>query len=439
MPLDVTRLATHQAEFESEFTALLRWEQRENSDIVAKTQKIIDSVRTEGDAALVRFTCEFDRRSIQAASELPIDQAALAAAWQRLPTTDRDNLQVAAARIEAYHRKQQIAEPEFTDEYDNRLGIRATPIERVGVYVPGGQASYPSTVLMTLIPAKVAGVHETVVVVPMPDDEVSDHVFAALHLVEPTAVYGIGGAQAIAALAYGTETIPKVDKIVGPGGDWVAAAKKLVFGPVGIESIAGPSEILVIADGTVDPNWTAWDLMSQAEHDASAQAILLSPSANYLDTVAACITTNLANSPRAAIIRQSLARRGALIQTRSIDEAIELANRVAPEHLQLAVANPRQYVDAIKHTGAIFLGQFSGEALGDYVAGPSHVLPTFGTARYASVLSVHDFIKRTSIIDISVDGAQVLGRVASGIAEIEGLFAHGEAAKARVRDYDDNA
>lgn len=438
MSLSLQHLDTRQPEFESDFNALLEWDNREDADIVERVQQIVNAIRKETDDALLRFTREFDRRDVRVASDLTITRESMAAAWDRLSKSERETLRTAAERIRDYHEIQIPQDADYTDEFGNRLGSRTTPIARVGVYVPSGQASYPSTVLMTLIPAKIAGVPETVVAVPMPNDKISDHILAALHLVEPTSTFGIGGAQAIAALAFGTPTVPKVDKIVGPGGDWVAAAKKLVFGPVGIESIAGPSEILVIADGSVDARWTAWDLMSQAEHDSSAQAILVSPSAQYLADVASQIEANLDSSPRANIIKQSLKKRGAFIRTRSLDEAIEIANRVAPEHLQLAVEHARDHLANIRHAGAIFLGQFSAEALGDYVAGPSHVLPTFGTARYASVLSVQDFTKRTSVIDITESGADALGRVASQLAEVEGLHAHAEAARVRLRDYDSN-
>lgn len=438
MSFTIRRLDTQHSDFESDFSALLDWESREDPNIVTRVQQILDSIREEGDDALVRFTRELDERDIREASALTITRESMVKAWDRLAPSERETLQIAANRIHNYHEQQIPQDSEYTDEFGNTLGSRTTPISRIGAYVPSGQASYPSTVLMTLIPAKIAGVPETIVAVPMPRDTISDHILAALHLVEPTHAFGIGGAQAIAAMAYGTDTVPKVDKIVGPGGDWVAVAKKLVFGPVGIESIAGPSEILVIADGSVNPSWTAWDLMSQAEHDASAQAILVSPSSQYLTDVAEQIKAKLNSSPRSDIIQRSLEKRGAFIRTHSLDEAIEIANRVAPEHLQLAVANPRNHLTAIKHAGAIFLGQFSAEALGDYVAGPSHVLPTFGTARYASVLSVHDFTKRTSIIDITESGADALGRIASQFAEVEGLHAHAEAARVRLRDYDSN-
>ena len=435
MSFSIRRLNTRQRDFETQFAELLDWSNRENPDVVRQAQRILEAVPDEGDEALLRFTRDFDRRTVKSASELSITRTAMAEGWERLPLTARENLQLAADRIYAYHDRQRQHDSSYTDEYGNQLGVRFTPLARVGVYVPGGQASYPSTVLMTLLPAKVAGVSETVVTVPTPADAISDHLLAALYLVEPPYAFTIGGAQAIAALTFGAETIPKVDKIVGPGGEWVATAKKLVFGPVGIESIAGPSEILVVADGSVEPLWTAWDLMSQAEHDVSAQAILVSPSAPYLDAVSVEVEKNLTTSARATVIKQSLAIRGALIQTQSLDEAIDIANRIAPEHLQLAVENPRDLLKNVKHAGAIFLGQFSAEARGDYVAGPSHVLPTFGTARYASVLSVQDFVNRTSLIDISESGAQVLGRVAGGIAEVEGLHAHAQAARVRVHNY----
>ncbi len=438
MSIEIRRLDTLQADFEARFNDLLAWDQREDPAIVAAAKRIIQAVQTEGDEALLRFTRTFDHRSITSASEFTIESEVMAAAWNRLPQSERDTLQLAADRIRTYHEQLLPQDSDYLDAFGNRLSTRTTPIDRVGVYVPSGQASYPSTVLMTLIPATIAGVSETIVVVPMPSDILSDHVLAALHLAKPTRAFGIGGAQAIAALAYGTATIPKVDKIVGPGGDWVAAAKKLVFGPVGIEAIAGPSEILIIADGTVEPAWTAWDVMSQAEHDASAQAILVCPSAEYIEAVCRELEAKLRISSRASIIRQSLTQRSAFIRSQSLTEAIHIANRIAPEHLQLAIENPRSRLHEVKHAGAIFLGRYSAEAIGDYVAGSSHVLPTFGTARYASVLGVQDFMKRTSIIDITASGADVLGRAAGAFAELEGLSAHAHAARIRVHDYDSN-
>lgn len=438
MTLDLRRLDTQQSSFDREFADLLDWSNRENPHVVETAQNIIDSVRREGDGAVIKFTSEFDRWQVKDIDDLVITADAMREAWQRLPRIEREDLQCAASRIWAYHENHNVPIQPHRDEFDNQLEVRVSPLKRVGVYVPGGQAAYPSTVLMTVVPAKVAGVDEIIVTMPTPDRQVNDNVLAALYLVQPSRCYSIGGAQAIATLAYGTQSIPRVDKIVGPGGAFVAAAKKLVYGPVGIESLAGPSEILVIADGSTPVEWTAWDLMSQAEHDAHAQAILISPAKDYLDRVAQQIEINLEDFQRAEIARASFKDRGAMIQTRNLAEAFSLANRIAPEHLELAVEKPREHLDEIHHAGAIFLGPYSSEALGDYVAGPSHVLPTFGTARYASVLGVQDFLKRTSIIEITEQGAQPLGKVASRLAEAEGLHAHAEAANSRIKDYGDN-
>ena len=438
MKLALRRLATQDQDFDAAFSALLDWSNRVDSEIVKQTQHIIDTIKEEGDQALLRYTQQFDRRRISKADELEISSEAMRSGWERLPKQDREDLQSAASRIWAYHESQNSTTSPYEDEYGNQLSVRTTAIDRVGVYVPGGQASYPSTVFMTVIPAKVAGVQEVVVSVPMPEDQISDHMLGALYLVQPQKCFSIGGAQAIAAMAFGTESVPIVDKIVGPGGAYVAAAKKLVFGPVGIESLAGPSEILVIADGSVPASWIAWDLMSQAEHDSQAQSILISPDNDYLSGVENEINQQLEKSPRADIIQASLNQRGALIHARNLDEAFGLANRIAPEHLEIATENPKSHLPKVKHAGAIFLGGYSSEALGDYIAGPSHVLPTFGTARYASVLGVPDFVKRTSIIEISKQGAQPLGRIASRLAQTEGLHAHAEAARSRLDGYGDN-
>lgn len=431
MTLEIRRLNTSQKDFEEQFNELLAWDNREDPAIATEAHKIVDSVRSEGDEALLRFTRKLDRRAISDPSELELPLDRLAQAWDQLPHSDRQFLELSANRIQTYHEQDLPKNVEYTDDLGNQLSSRSSPVGRVGVYVPGGQASYPSTALMTLIPARIAGVPERIVAVPLPNDEISEHLLAALHIAQPTQVFGIGGAQAIGALAFGTETVPKVDKIVGPGGSWVAAAKKYVFGPVGIDSIAGPSEILIVADGSIDPKWTAWDLMSQAEHDAAAQALLICRSGQYIMQVLNHIEDHLTVSPRANIIRKSLKQRGAVIETESLDEAIDLANRIAPEHLQLALQDPESYLSAIKHAGAIFLGGYSSEVLGDYIAGPSHVLPTFGTARYASVLGVQDFIKRSSVINISKQGAESLGPAASQFAGVENLSAHAEAAKIR--------
>ena len=418
--------------------ALLAWEARESSDVAKVAAELIAEVRSEGDAALLRLSRRFDDVPATGMADLEVGQDEVDEALAHLPAADREALETAAARIRAYHERQPSAAFEYTDEYGNVLGARVTPLERVGIYVPGGQAAYPSTVLMTAIPARVAGVGEIVATVPTPNGQRNRHVLAAMALAGVDRVFTIGGAQAIAALAFGTATVPRVDKIVGPGGAFVAAAKRLVFGPVGIDLIAGPSEILVIADGSVDPHWIALDLFSQAEHDADAQAVLLSPDRAYLDRVQAEMEALLPDMPRAALIRESLRTRGALIAVRDLVEACELADRFAPEHLELAVRDPESLLPRIHHAGAIFLGPWAAEVLGDYSAGPSHVLPTFGTARYASVLGVPDFTKRTSIIRGAGAAVAPLARAAANIADAEGLAAHAAAARARIQGYDGN-
>ena len=438
MSLSIKRLDTSDEHFQGQFDQLISWSERENPVLNQRVQDIVNDVQHRGDEALLEYTNQFDHRNIKASSELVLSAEIMREAWDRLAAEVQDTLSHAAERIRAFHADQAGSLHQYTDNLGNRLGTRQTPIRRVGVYVPGGQASYPSTVLMTVIPAQVAEVQNIVVVVPAPNGELNDVMLGALHLVGIESAYSVGGAQAVAALAFGTQTIPQVDKIVGPGGSWVAAAKKQVFGPVGIESIAGPSEILVIADGSVDAKWIAWDLMSQAEHDAHAQSILITPNRDYLNSVAEHIQTNLQTSPRSDIITQSLESRGALIRSKNLEEAIALSNQVAPEHLQLAVQDPDSYLDQVSNAGAIFLGAYSAEALGDYVAGPSHVLPTFGTARYASALGVQDFQKRSSVIGITEKGAEQLGRIAGNFADLEGLHAHAQAARIRVKGYDHN-
>ena len=418
--------------------ALLAWEARESAEVAKVAAELIAEVRTEGDAALLRLSRRFDAVPATRMADLEVASEELDEALACLPAADRDALETAAARIRDYHERQPSAAFEYTDEHGNVLGARVTPLERVGIYVPGGQAAYPSTVLMTAIPARVAGVGEIVATVPTPNGQRNRHVLAAMALAGVDRVFTIGGAQAIAALAFGTATVPRVDKIVGPGGAFVAAAKRLVFGPVGIDLIAGPSEILVIADGSVDPHWIALDLFSQAEHDADAQAVLLSPDRAYLDCVQAEMEALLPDMPRAALIRESLRTRGALIAVRDLAEACGLADRFAPEHLELALRDPESLLPRIHHAGAIFLGAWAAEVLGDYSAGPSHVLPTFGTARYASVLGVPDFTKRTSIIRGAGAAVAPLARAAANIADAEGLAAHAAAARVRIQGYDGN-
>ena len=436
----VNRLDTADEGFDEALSKLLYWDTSEAEEVRRVVAGVLEDVRERGDEALLDYSERFDRVVAESVAQLRLDEAVLADSFERLPQADRDALTVAAARIRRYHERQLEDGTGFAfdDGLGNRLGQRITPLERVGVYVPGGQAAYPSTVLMTVIPARVAGVDEVVVTVPAPDGERNGHVLAALHMAMADEVYTLGGAHAIGALAFGTATIAKVDKIVGPGGAFVAAAKRQVFGPVGIDSIAGPSEILIVADGSVPARWTALDLLSQSEHDAAAQAILLSPGDAYLDAVAGELTALLPTMARRKIIEASLGMRGALIKTRDLAEAVAVANRIAPEHLQLAVADPGSLLSSVRHAGAIFLGGYSAEVLGDYSAGPSHVLPTFGTARYASPLGVYDFQKRSSIIDINAASAAELGRTAATIADAEGLQAHALAALARIDHYSHN-
>ena len=433
--MNVRRLNTSADGFDAELTKLLHWDLvgDDGADgVEATVTDILARVRAHGDAAVLDCTRQFDRRTVENVAELALSADDLAAALARIPDSDAATLTAAANRIRTYHEHQVEASWSFTDEHGNELGQKITPLDRVGVYVPGGQASYPSSVLMTIVPAKVAGVREIVVTVPTPDDEVSDMVLAALSIAGADRVFTIGGAQAIAALAYGTQSIPRVDKIVGPGGAFVAAAKRQVFGLVGIDIIAGPSEVLVVADGSSDPEWTALDLFSQAEHDADAQAILVSPDSAFIDAVDAEMRRLLPTMARASLIQASLEGRGALIQARDLAEAVEIANRIAPEHLELHVAEPEPLLADIRHAGAIFVGAFAGETLGDYAAGPSHVLPTFGTARFGSPLGVYDFVKRSSVIRVSPQGAAELADVAVPLATSEGLEAHARAAAVRA-------
>ena len=431
--IELRRLSTAASGFRAALRALSWWESEAAAQVEEGVAAVLRDVRERGDAALLDCARRFDGLAADAVSELHYDADALAARHMALPPAERSALEAAAGRIRRYHERQLQASIAFEHEDDlgNRLGQRLTALRRVGVYVPGGQASYPSTALMTVIPARVAGVAEVVATCPMPKAG-DDRVLAALHVAGADAALACGGAHAIAALAYGTETLERVDKVVGPGGAWVAAAKRQVFGAVGIDSIAGPSEILVVADGTVPARWTALDLLSQAEHDAAAQALLLCPKAAWLDAVAAQMEALVPQMPRRAIIEASLKARGALIETRDLEEAVAIANEVAPEHLHLAVADPDALLPAVQHAGAVFLGGHSAEAFGDYNAGPSHVLPTFGAARYASPLGVEDFRKRSSIIRIAPAGAARLAPAAAAIASVEGLHAHAAAALARM-------
>ena len=434
----VRLLDTRSADFAEQLRALTRWETSADDAVNHAAAQILADVRARGDTALLELTARFDRCPADSVAALEVPASRLEQAVTSLPALERDALEAAARRIRDYHRRQLDDGFVMTDSAGNELGSRVTPLARVGVYVPGGQAAYPSTVLMTVVPARVAGVGEIIVTVPTPGGENNDLVFAAMSIAGVDRVFTIGGAQAIGALAYGTQTIPRVDKIVGPGGAYVAAAKRLVYGPVGIDIIAGPSEILVIADGTTPAEWVALDLFSQAEHDAVAQAILLSPDEGYIIEVRAEMARLLPEMGREETIRASLGARGALIHTRDLDEAVELANRIAPEHLELAVADPDSLLPSVRHAGAIFLGAHTSESLGDYAAGPSHVLPTFGTARFASPLGVYDFQKRTSIIRCTAEGAEGMARIAATLARGEGLDAHARAAEARIKGLDDN-
>ena len=430
--MDIRRLSTADADFTVQLDRLLHWAMDADSELERTVADLLASVRSRGDQAVLDYTRRFDRLDLNDMAQARISAAELEAAWSNIGTQDQIALRAAADRIRHYHEHQQEDSWSFEDDLGNRLGQKITALDRVGVYVPGGQACYPSSVLMTLIPARVAGVRDIVVTVPTPQGARNDMLLAALYVAQADEVYTIGGAQAIAALAFGTETIARVDKIVGPGGAFVAAAKRQVFGQVGIDMIAGPSEVLVVSDGSTDPEWAAMDLYSQAEHDAAAQAIIISPDDGYLDEVARHLREQLSTMQRAQVIEASLSQRGGMIHCRDLAEAVDLCNRIAPEHLELHVADPDALLDQVRHAGAIFCGPYAGEALGDYAAGPSHVLPTFGTARFASPLGVYDFVKRSSVIRISPQGAAALADVAVLLANQEGLQAHARAAAIRA-------
>ena len=435
-PVQLRRLATTDAGFDTAFEQLLHWSAETDREIESRVESIIDAVRARGDAALLEFTARFDGVPAGSVAELEIAAATLYAAHAGLPPAQRDALEAAAARVRDYHQRQLDAcgrSWSYRDADGTLLGQKVTPLDRVGIYVPGGKAAYPSSVLMNAIPAQVAGVGEIIMVVPTPNGERNELVLAAAHVAGVHRVFTIGGAQAVAALAYGTASVPRVDKITGPGNAYVASAKRRVFGQVGIDMIAGPSEILVLADGSTPAEWVAMDLFSQAEHDELAQCILLCPDATYLERVQAEIDRLLPTLPRHAVIRASLEGRGALIQTRSMEEACALSNRIAPEHLEVSSREPQRWEPLLKHAGAIFLGAFTSESLGDYCAGPNHVLPTSGTARFSSPLGVYDFQKRSSLIEVSEAGAQVLGRIAAELAYGEGLQAHARAAELRLK------
>jgi histidinol dehydrogenase len=428
----ISRLDTAQPDFDARLAALLAWEASQDAAIEQAVAQIVRDVRLRGDAAVLDFTSRFDRLSLSDAAALELPRAELNAALAALPAAPRAALESAAARVRSYHEHQRAESWSYVEADGTRLGQKIGPIDRVGLYVPGGKAAYPSSVLMNALPAKVAGVPELIMVCPTPDGVRNPMVLAAAAIAGVDRVFTIGGAQAIAALAYGTATIPAVDKIVGPGNAYVAEAKRRVFGTVGIDMIAGPSEILIICDGHTDPDWIAMDLFSQAEHDELAQSILLSPDSAFLDAVQSAIERLLPAMPRREVIAASLADRGALIKVASLEQACEITDRIAPEHLEISTRDPGQWADRIRHAGAMFLGPYSSESLGDYCAGPNHVLPTMRTARFSSPLGVYDFQKRSSLIEVSAAGAAALGPIAAELAYGEGLQAHARSAEMRL-------
>ncbi|MDO9138710.1 MAG: histidinol dehydrogenase [Methylobacter sp.] len=431
--ISILKLNATSPDFNQQLKNLLAFDETDDLDIHQRVLAIIADVRNNGDKAVIDYSNRFDHRTIVAASDLELSVETLKSAWDSLPAEQAQALQTAADRVRAYAERQKMESWQYTEADGTVLGQKITPLDRVGLYVPGGKAAYPSSVLMNAIPAKVAGVAELIMVVPAPNGETNELVLAAAYLAGVDRVFTIGGAQAVAALAYGTETIPAVAKIVGPGNIYVATAKKLVFGQVGIDMIAGPSEILIICDGQTNPDWIAMDLFSQAEHDENAQSILISPDAAYLGAVEQSINKLLPTMERADIIRTSLSTRGALIKVDNLDQAAEVANMIAPEHLELSVAEPEALCEKIRHAGAIFMGRYTAEALGDYCAGPNHVLPTSSTARFSSPLGVYDFQKRSSLINCSAAGADTLGKTASILARGESLTAHARSAEYRIK------
>ncbi|MDD2759437.1 MAG: histidinol dehydrogenase [Methylomonas sp.] len=430
--IHMLRLDNASADFDAQLKQRLAWDASDDMEIHKRVLDIIADVRQRGDAALIDYTNRFDHTDFNSAGELELDKSTLKQAWESLPADQAQALQTAAERVRNYAEHQKIQSWQFHEADGTLLGQKVTPLDKAGLYVPGGKAAYPSSVLMNAIPAKVAGVGELIMVVPTPRGETNAMVLAAAYIAGVDRVFTVGGAQAVAALAYGTETVPAVDKIVGPGNIYVATAKKLVFGQVGIDMIAGPSEILIICDGQTNPDWIAMDLFSQAEHDENAQSILISDDADFLDKVEASINKLLPEMERADIIRSSLTGRGAFIKVTNLSEAAEVANRIAPEHLELSVADPESLCAQIRNAGAIFMGRYTAEALGDYCAGPNHVLPTSSTARYSSPLGVYDFQKRSSLINCSAKGASELGKVASVLARGESLTAHARSAEYRI-------
>ena len=428
----ITKLSSQQRDFNTRLSSLLSWESVSDKDVEKTVEEIINTIRSKGDKALIDYSIKFDGVKAKSMADLMISQEELEKSFNNLSDKQKNAITIAAERVKAYHLKQNQQTWSYTEEDGTMLGQKITPLDRVGLYVPGGKAAYPSSVLMNAIPAKVAGVEELIMVVPTPNGTTNKLVLAAAYISGVDMVITVGGAQAIAALAYGTESVPKVDKIVGPGNIYVATAKRAVFGQVGIDMIAGPSEILIICDGNTDPDWIAMDLFSQAEHDEDAQSILLCPDKVFIDEVEKSIEKLLPSMDRKDIIQTALKDRGALIHTKDIDEAISISNRIAPEHLELSVENPETLLDSIKHVGAIFMGKYTCEALGDYCAGPNHVLPTSGTARFSSPLGVYDFQKKSSLIMASNESANTLGKVAATLADSEGLQAHAQSARYRV-------
>lgn len=428
----ITKLSSQQKDFNTKLSSLLSWESVSNKDVANTVEEIINTIRSKGDKALIDYSIKFDGVKAKSMADLIIPQEELEKSFDGLSDKQKDAIKIAAERIKAYHLKQNQQTWSYTEKDGTFLGQKITPLDRVGLYVPGGKAAYPSSVLMNAIPAKVAGVEELIMVVPTLNGTTNQLVLAAAYISRVDMVITVGGAQAIAALAYGTESVPKVDKIVGPGNIYVATAKRAVFGQVGIDMIAGPSEILIICDGNTDPDWIAVDLFSQAEHDEDAQSILLCPDKAFIDKVEKSIEKLLPSMDRKNIIETALKNRGALIHTEDMDEAIAISNRIAPEHLELSVENPETLLDSIKHAGAIFMGKYTCEALGDYCAGPNHVLPTSGTARFSSPLGVYDFQKKSSLIMASRESANTLGKIAATLADGEGLQAHAKSARYRV-------
>ena len=431
--LSIMRLSAAQADFDAALSRLLVWEDSVDHQVNESVRHILHEVKTRGDAAVLEFTAAFDKLKVASVAELEISGARLRQALESIPADQRTALEQAASRIRNYHERQSQSSWQYQENDGTVLGQKITPLDRVGLYVPGGKAAYPSSVLMNAIPARVAGVSEVIMVVPTPAGVVNEMVLAAASIAGADRVFTLGGAQAVGALAYGTETVPAVDKIVGPGNIFVATAKREVFGTVGIDMIAGPSEILVICDGQTDPDWIAMDLFSQAEHDEQAQSILISPDRDFLDRVEASVRRLLPTMERSEIIATSISDRAAFIEVADLAEAARVSNRIAPEHLELSVADPETLLGDIRHAGAIFMGRYTAEALGDYCAGPNHVLPTSGTARFSSPLGVYDFQKRSSIIGFSAEGADRMGRVASVLARGEGLTAHARSAEYRIK------